>query len=249
MAKGRKKQARKKAPPAAAKGAGAPGGDTAPASEAVIEATADDASPGKESPLGRTEAPEGGPTGARSGVAPDRSNAPRTLRQPAIPALLLWIAAGVTLVAAVYFGSTIMRDLGEARRMLGENTALSQRVNAIEERLSQMADENRPEKLAGLTARIEKLEQDISEIGKRVEEAAALIGEAGSGTSAADTALLARVDRMEQALGEIRLQPDQGQPEGETAAEAESAPEQPEESEPWWSFLGRLLKISRVDGE
>lgn len=248
MAKGRKKQARKKAPPTAAKGAGAPTGDAAPASEAVIEAKADRAFPGREGPFGRTATPEGGSDGTRSGTAPGKGNTPGALRQPGIPALLLWIAAGATLVAAVYFGSTAMRELGETRRLLGENTALSEQIDALEERLSQVEGEGRPERIAGITARIEKLEQDISGLGERIEETAALVGGAGSETSAADTALLARVDRIEQALDEIRLrlggsEPGQNQPE----AAAEGEPEKSGESESWWGFLGRLLKISRVD--
>ena len=228
-----------------------------PASEAVIEAKADDAPPGKPGPFARTEPPKGGPGGDRANAAPGRKNPPGTLRQPGIPALLLWTAAGAAVVAAVYFGSAAMRELAEARRMLGETTALSERVDALEGRFSRVEGKDPLEGIADLTARIEKLEQDMSGLGNRFEEALALIGEAGPEATATDPELLARIDRMEQAIGQIRLrlgepqsgrdQPDQGQPGGEAAADA--APDGPEESEPWWSFLGRLLKISRVEGE
>ena len=249
MAKGRKKQARRKAARTAAGGSGAPAGDPAPASEAVIEAKAEDASPGKPGPAGGAGNPKGGSGGGRADAAPQRPAPPGASRRPGVLVLAPWFAAGIALVAAVYFGSALVHEQAETRSLLEENTALSQRVDALEGRLSRIEGGNHPGRIADMAARIGKLEQDLAGLGDRIDGAVAQVAAAGPGTSETEAEILARIDRIEQDLGKLQLRPGTSQPGRGGLQEEAAETSAPEESEPWWGFLGRLLKISRVDGE
>lgn len=251
MVSKRKKRGQKRNPRATAGRAAASSRDSTPASEVVIEGRADGANPGKQGHGRRNPFSSKRPGRDRFRDAADsiRSAWDTHGLQTMTPGL--WAAGGVALVVAL----VIAYGLLDARHTGQENAALLQRIEAVEGELSRIKSEDPAEAIAAFADRVEKLERDISGLEAEMEEnfaamledVSSLASQADAGAAAIDARLLDRLDRLERNLDRTRVRLEETQ--SEPSQPEEAGTEQPDDSTPWWGFLGRALKISRIDGE
>ena len=255
MASSKRKQARSRNRRKPDKDAAAPESDATPASEAVIEAKAED--PAKKS-ASTAKSPFSGsrPPGGRPGEPRGRTGSfARDLGQSARVSGS-WLAVAIALAAAV----AALYGLMEARQVSGAQESLAQQLQPLGEQLSRIeALENSP-LIGALEDRIDELENAVSSLEAGLDEKldgalveiAALAAQSAPEAGDPNPELLARLDQLEQSLEDIRNgldQLDDGAPESAQPGEVQEGAGTDADSDPWWGFLGRLLKISRVEGE